>query len=253
MLDTLNNSDSSSSSFGYHETSYSASESILDTSVSFHDYCGIPRVLSSIRHQCCQTYLELVSTASQTVEVEIVKEKESATQTENLTTADFSVQVNMPLLTFDDIRDDQKCSFYTGIPESFVFDALYEEMIEDAEECTGGNNDKSTGGRPRSLRLIDELFMVLMRLRLGVLLEDLAFRFCVSTTTCSEIFNKWIDYLEPKLSFLLVWPSREIIDNEMPDVFKEKFPNTRVIIGCTEIKTEIPNSLQLKSVMYSDY
>ena len=92
-----------------------------------------------------------------------------------------------------------------------------------------------------------------MRLRLGVLLEGLAFLFCVSTTTCSEIFNKWIDYLEPKLSFLLVWPSREIIDNEMPDVFKEMFPNTRVIIDSTEIKTETPNSLQLKSVMYSDY
>ena len=132
-----------------------------------------------------------------------MKEKESATQTENPSTADFSVQVNMPLQTFDDIRgDDQKCSFYTGIPESFVFDALYEEMIEDAEECTGGNNDKSTGGRLRSSRLIDELFMVLMRLRLGVLLEDLAFRFCVSTTTCSEIFNKWILLSEAE-TFLL--------------------------------------------------
>lgn len=79
-----------------------------------------------------------------------------------------------------------------------------------------------------------------MRLCLCLLIEDLAVRFCVSTTTCSEIFNKWIDYLEPKLSFLLIWPSRETTDSEMPGVLKEKIPNTRVIIGCTEIKTETP-------------
>lgn len=56
-----------------------------------------------------------------------------------------------------------------------------------------------------------------------------------------------------KLSFLITWPSRNAIDSEMPEVFREKFPRTRVIIDCTEIKTETPNSLQLKSVMYSDY
>ena len=33
----------------------------------------------------------------------------------------------------------------------------------------------------------------------------------------------------------------------------EKFPDTRVIIDCTEIGTETPSSLQLKSLMYSDY
>lgn len=77
---------------------------------------------------------------------------------------DFSAQVNMPLLTFDDIRgDDQKSSFYTGIPESAVFDALYDEIVQDAEACTGGNSDKSVGGRPRNLRLIDEFFMVVSK------------------------------------------------------------------------------------------
>lgn len=39
----------------------------------------------------------------------------------------------------------------------------------------------------------------------------------------------------------------------MPSLFRDKFPTTRIVIDCTEIKTETPNSLKLKSVMYSDY
>ena len=76
-----------------------------------------------------------------------MKEKESATQKENPSTADFSVQVNMPLQTFDDMRgDDQKCSFYTGIPESFVFDALYEEMQSSVlEEITTKVQEEDQG------------------------------------------------------------------------------------------------------------
>lgn len=253
--DTLNRSDSSVSSNDYLETSYVASESVLDTSVAFHDYCGTPRVLSSIRHQYCQTDPPIkISSSTQTDETDITKMCDNTSQTDKVVKKDFGVQVNTPLLTFDDIRgDDQKCVFYTGIPESSTFEALFEEIVEDAEECTGGSKDRSVGGRPRTLRVIDEFFMVLMRLRLGLILEDLAFRFCISTSTCGDIFNKWIDYLDQKLSFLIMWPSRKTVDQEMPEVFREKFPQTRVIIDCTEIKTETPNSLQLKSVMYSDY
>ena len=39
----------------------------------------------------------------------------------------------------------------------------------------------------------------------------------------------------------------------MPDVFKQKFPNTRVIIDCTEIAVEAPESWHARSVFYSDY
>lgn len=248
-------SDTSISSTDSKEKGYVTSESVLDTSVFFHNYTGTPRVLSTIRHQYSETTPAVqVSTDTQTDVTDVKTKFETSTQTDAKKTVDVGIQVSLPQLTFDDIRgDDQKCVFYTGIPESSTFEALFQEIVLDAEECTGGNRDKSVGGRPRTLRIIDEFFMVLVRLRLGLLLEDLAFRFCVSATTCGEIFNKWIDYLDQKLSFLIMWPSRETIDQEMPDIFKEKFPRTRVIIDCTEIKTETPSSLQLKSVMYSDY
>ncbi|WAQ98080.1 hypothetical protein MAR_022453 [Mya arenaria] len=38
-----------------------------------------------------------------------------------------------------------------------------------------------------------------MRLRLGLLLEDLARRFHVSKSTCSNITNQWISYMSVKL------------------------------------------------------
>uniref|UniRef100_A0A0L8I6I0 DDE Tnp4 domain-containing protein n=1 Tax=Octopus bimaculoides TaxID=37653 RepID=A0A0L8I6I0_OCTBM len=74
-----------------------------------------------------------------------------------------------------------------------------------------------------------------------------------NTTTCGTIFNKWIDYLDVQLSFLVIWPSRKAVNDHMPPSFRAKYPICRVIVDCTEIRTETPSSLQSKSLMYSDY
>ena len=48
-------------------------------------------------------------------------------------------------------------------------------------------------------------------------------------------------------------PSREMIDKYMPGQFKEKYPSTRVVIDCTEIKCQMPSSLLLNSELFSTY
>lgn len=63
----------------------------------------------------------------------------------------------------------------------------------------------------------------------------------------------WIDYLGVKLDFLVSWPSREIVNETMPSQFQKKNSDCRVIIDCTEINTETPQSLANKSLMYSNY
>lgn len=180
----------------------------------------------------------------------------SSTQT-TTHTCEVGIQCSLPLLTYYDVKDnDEQLCFYTGIHSNEHFQAVFDEIKDNAEEQTSRRKLRYTtnqGGRPRSLSVINEFFMVLMRLRLGLLIEDLAFRFCLSKSQCSDIVNRWIDYLSVQLAVLVQWPSMEIIKANMPKLFKEKFPDTRIIVDCTEIYTEVPSSLQLKSLMYSDY
>ena len=50
-----------------------------------------------------------------------------------------------------------------------------------------------------------------------------------------------------------IWPSRAEVDRLMSEDFKAKYPNTRVIIDCTEIRCQIPSSLLLNSDLFSNY
>lgn len=56
-----------------------------------------------------------------------------------------------------------------------------------------------------------------------------------------------------KFAQINIWPSREVITKTMPEVFKDKYPSTRVIIDCTEIKCEMPSSLLLNTELFSSY
>ena len=233
----------------------------LDCSLHFNEYCGTIHEngpnKTSMRNQETQTYPETVSTQSQTEESSpapvpnAVKTKDTASQTESNEKEVNSVetQVDRPVLAYEDIsKSNEDVLFYTGIPDAQTFEALFDGMKNDTQL-----KSNSKGDRPASLRLIDEFFMVLMRLRLGLLLEDLAARFRISVSTCGRIFNKWIDYLDVQLAFLVQWSDRECVQATMPSSFRNKYPNCRVIIDCTEIRTETPSSLQLRSLLYSDY
>ncbi|XP_052791238.1 uncharacterized protein LOC128225206 [Mya arenaria] len=231
----------------------------IDTSVHLHDYCMGPVLQPQNQSfRCCDTQTEnnCAVMEVQTEESFLGKTADFSSQTEH-STRDFGVQCQLPMLTYDDVKyNDDLVSFYTGIPNRVVFEALFDEIKDEAEVRTSRrklNYKDSDGGRPRTLSVLDEFFMVLMRLRLGLLFEDLGTRFCISTSQCSDIDERWINYLHVQLSFLVQWPSREVVKNNMPEQFKEKYSNTRIIIDCTEIYSETSSSLSLKSLMYSDY
>ena len=61
----------------------------------------------------------------------------------------------------------------------------------------------SRSGPARKLSLQQEFLLCLMRLRLALLVEDLAYRFQVSSTTVSSTFITWIKLMSKELSFLL--------------------------------------------------
>lgn len=113
----------------------------------------------------------------------------------------------------------------------------------------------SLAGRPRNMLLIDELFMFLCRLNVGLFEQDLAVRFNCSLPTVSRklITCTWANFLYFLLGSIPIWLPKETIERLMPDCFKCSYPSTRVIIDCTEIKTQQAKSLVLDSQLYSNY
>lgn len=94
-----------------------------------------------------------------------------------------------------------------------------------------------------------------MRLRLGILNEDLADRFGVSTAYCSRTFTTWIKFLSLILGkALVVWLPREIIRENMPTVFKKAgYTKCCVILECADVFIERPKTLDNQALTWSDY
>jgi len=81
-------------------------------------------------------------------------------------------------------------------------------------------------GRPRLLRTIDELFLVLMRLRVGLVLQCIADRFHISKSTCSHITNTWISHFSEKFSFPTSWPTKATNSKNNPKQIQINIPTT---------------------------
>ena len=93
-----------------------------------------------------------------------------------------------------------------------------------------------------------------MRLRLGLLNQDLVERFQVSESTCSNIFATWIHFLSNFFgNTLIVWLPKEVILSQFPQCFKGNYQNTRCIIDGTEVYIERPKSLDFQAATWSDY
>ena len=78
--------------------------------------------------------------------------------------------------------------------------------------------------------------MMMMRLCMGLLVEDLAFRLM-----CKE------------LAWLIVWPSKATVRKNLPRCFHKWYSKVRCIIDCSEVFIETPSSLDIQAQCYSDY
>ena len=108
-------------------------------------------------------------------------------------------------------------------------------------------------GPNRKLSLEQEFLLTMMRFRLGLLTDDLAFRFQVSSGKVSQILITWIKLLGKELSCLIVWPSKSRVTATLPYCFKKLYPKTRTIIDCTDIFMDTPSSLEVQALLWSDY
>ncbi|XP_057297410.1 uncharacterized protein LOC130628122 [Hydractinia symbiolongicarpus] len=164
--------------------------------------------------------------------------------------------------SIDEIKNDDKAiSLYTGLQNYGVFEWLYNRIKPKAEKLSyfkgetsyskSNSNRKKTGPK-RKLNTKSELFMTLIRLRLGLVERDLSYRFDVSQSTVSQVLSTWIPFLSRELQCLIYWPSREENNGCYPKCFKD-FPNTIGIIDCTEGGLEKPSLAKAQAQTYSSY
>ncbi|KAM4627322.1 uncharacterized protein ACJ7VT_002294 [Polymixia lowei] len=107
--------------------------------------------------------------------------------------------------------------------------------------------------RPRRcLPLIDELFLFLVYLSLGLQEKDLGHRFSIHQSTVSRIIKTWIHFLYTLLGTVGTWMSPEAVRATMPSVFG-KYSDTQVIIDCTEMRCHTPSPLLSESETFSQY
>ena len=168
------------------------------------------------------------------------------------------------LFSIEKLKEDNSAvKFYTGYPNFSSLLACFEYFEPKLNQMhywhgnSSGNSQKSDRGkskrgRKRSLTHLEEFILVLMRLKVGLFVTDLADRFGVSTACVSRIFTTWICFLYHELPILFPFPSQELVRQQMPAQFKD-FPNTRLIIDCTEIFIEVPSSMKSQSQTWSEY
>ncbi len=162
-----------------------------------------------------------------------------------------------------DIKDkNELVHFYTGFPSFTILEQCLhiiapgengENIIYvDSKPDSGTPNPKRTP-KSRKLAIIDEFLLVLVRLRLGLFVEDLSQRFGISKSSVNRIFLSWINLMYLRFSQLCIWPTQESIKATMPESMRGKYPHLEWIIDAFEIQIERPSSLVLQSQSYSNY
>ena len=154
-------------------------------------------------------------------------------------------------------RDDNAIHFYTGLPDYKTFLVCFQFLGDSVNKLqywySGKVRIQSSRGAPRALTPMNEFFLVLCRLRLGLLEQDLAYRFGISQATVSRICITWINLLFVKFKEVPIWPSRERVNILMPRCFRESYPSTRCIIDATEVFIQQPSSPVAQQLTFSSY
>lgn len=146
--------------------------------------------------------------------------------------------------------------YYTGFTSFEVFQAVFEYLEPMAKSMKyWGTTKKSKNkarGRQREMDLIDEFFMVLVKLHTGMPGKEIARNFGVSESKLSRVFATWMNFLYVELKKITAFPTTNEIKGNLPKSFQD-FPNTRVVLDATEVRIQRPSSLNAQKSTFSHY
>ena len=175
-----------------------------------------------------------------TTQTEEPGQKEAGSQTEEFDYMFMPAGYQAPDQEYFD--SDAKVRFYTGLPSYEVLMVVFEHVSSHVSRQT------------QNLSRFQEFVMVLIKLRLNVPLQDLAYRFVVSVTTVSRIFSYWMVVMDVRLKFMISWPEREQLWQTMPMCFQYAFAKkVTVVIDCFEVFIERPSNLLARAQTFSSY
>ena len=108
-------------------------------------------------------------------------------------------------------------------------------------------------GQKRFLEPDDERLLTLCRLRVNIPEKVLVGNYNISVSEVLTSFATWLELLFSRLIQLPVWATRRTVEETMPEVFRQKYPLTRVVLDCTELFIEKPSCFRAQSETYSSY
>ncbi|XP_017325547.1 uncharacterized protein LOC108266569 isoform X2 [Ictalurus punctatus] len=150
----------------------------------------------------------------------VYEAKVNALKKENMKLKESLEKMSLTEASFK--NDPEKVQFYTGLPNYFVFETVMWLLVP---HMKGDTNAK--------LSKFQQLLLTLMRLRLDLRNQDLAYRFGVKvstvTRTVHRIINVMFTTLVPTAVF---WPSRLELRKNLPEAVKRTHPDCAVIIDC---------------------
>ncbi|XP_034064494.1 uncharacterized protein LOC117541447 [Gymnodraco acuticeps] len=155
---------------------------------------------------------------------------------------------------------DDNIRFYTRFPSYnhmmafwFLIEPSIYKMVRVTRAISAAkrNEEVVTHARPSTRQLlqpIDEFFLFLCFLSVGLKERDLANRFNVHQSTVSRIIATWTSFLTTLLGSECIWLTPAEVQVHLPEAFKD-FPDTQVILDCTELRCQTPSSLLLQKHM----
>ena len=155
----------------------------------------------------------------------------------------MKLKEQLPPFCEESLRDDSNVLFHTGLPNVKVLKVIFDHVLKTLPNEGVGK-----------LTHFQEFMCTILKLRLNIPLQGLAYQFGVSKATVSRIFLKWLTQMDIRLRDLIVWPDRESLRKTMPMCFQQSFgKKVANIIDCFEVFLERPSNLQARAYTWSNY
>lgn len=165
--------------------------------------------------------------------------------------------------SYTSVKSDKEISFFTGLPSLKMFEALHAYVAPFVNKRWKGYSQvvnkvrhfvrsPKKFGPGRKMNSKDEFLLTLMKLRLGLLYQDLAHRFGISKSLSSQVFHSWLTAMTKVLGHLVWFAPKDNVQMSKPKRFN-CMPKLRSIVDASEIFIETPKDPKLQCSTYSSY